>query len=90
MSMAEFWAGASWIVLPLGFLLLYWAPSIIALARKHTNTMPIVVLNLLAGWTLIGWVAAVVWSLYTPQPRTVIVSADAAAQGHLMPGAAAR
>jgi hypothetical protein len=42
---------------------LYIAPSVIAFNRQHLNRVPIFVLNLLLGWTLIGWVGALVWSL---------------------------
>ena len=44
-------------------LLVYFLPSIIALARGHQNALAIFVLNLLLGWTFLGWVAALVWSL---------------------------
>jgi Superinfection immunity protein len=44
-------------------ILLYFLPSIIAAARHHRNATAIFVLNLLLGWTFLGWVAALVWSL---------------------------
>lgn len=48
----------------IGLLLaLYVLPSGLALYRGHPNTAPIVVVNLLLGWTLLGWVAALAWSL---------------------------
>src|SRR5438477_7015589 len=44
------------------FLLpLYVLPTI--LAWKKTHRMPILLLNLLLGWTLLGWVGALVWAL---------------------------
>jgi Superinfection immunity protein len=47
----------------LGFLLgVYFLPAIIALARHHHQRIAILVLNLVAGWTLIGWVVALVWA----------------------------
>jgi len=47
------------------FLLLggYFLPFIIALVREHPRKGAIFVLNLFAGWTLFGWVAAMVWAL---------------------------
>lgn len=42
---------------------LYCTPSIIAMARKHQNRTGIILLNLLLGWTLIGWIAALIWSV---------------------------
>ena len=40
----------------------YFLPTMVALARDHRNAVAIFVLNLLLGWTLIGWVAAIVWA----------------------------
>jgi hypothetical protein len=45
-----------------GFVL-YFLPSIVAIARSKRDTTSIVVLNLLLGWTAIGWVIALVWAL---------------------------
>lgn len=41
-------------------LCLYFAPSIAG--RKKRNHQAIFVLNLLAGWTLVGWIVAAVWA----------------------------
>ena len=43
-------------------LLLYFLPWIIALARGHHNAGAIFLLNLLLGWTVIGWLFAFIWS----------------------------
>ena len=43
-------------------LALYFVPTVIAACRGHHNQGAIFALNLLLGWTLIGWVAAFVWS----------------------------
>ncbi|MCK6462443.1 MAG: superinfection immunity protein [Candidatus Pacebacteria bacterium] len=51
----------------LGYLL----PTTIAIIRRRTNTMAIFVLNLFLGWTLIGWVVALVWSVATDTPKPV-------------------
>ena len=39
----------------------------IAGARRHHQTGAILVLNLLLGWTLLGWIAALVWA-FTATP----------------------
>lgn len=44
-------------------LVIYAIPSIVAMVRRHRNDLAIGATNLLLGWTLIGWVAALVWSL---------------------------
>ncbi len=41
----------------------YFVPTIIAVIRKTKNLVGIIVLNLLAGWTFFGWVAALVWAI---------------------------
>jgi cytochrome c biogenesis protein CcdA len=41
---------------------LYFLPTIVAASRGHHNRSAIFMLNLLTGWTFVGWVAAFVWS----------------------------
>ena len=41
----------------------YFAPTIIGAVRKTRNTFAIFALNLLLGWTVIGWIVALVWAL---------------------------
>ena len=47
----------------------YILPALIAVGRKHHNTNAIFALNALLGWTLIGWVGALIWALSNP-PQT--------------------
>jgi hypothetical protein len=47
------------LVLPVLLFVLYFLPTIIALLG-HRLTAPIVVVNLILGWTLIGWVVVLV------------------------------
>lgn len=49
-------------------LALYFLPGIIASCRKQAHTGAITALNLLLGWTLLGWVIAFVWACMN-QPR---------------------
>jgi hypothetical protein len=44
-------------------VLTYFLPSIIALIRKKKNVVAIFLLNLLLGWTILGWVVALIWSV---------------------------
>lgn len=41
----------------------YFLPTIIACCRNHTNTVSIMLINIFFGWTLIGWIAALIWSI---------------------------
>jgi hypothetical protein len=53
---------------------LYFLPTIIAYNREHHNRLAIFLLNLFLGWTVLGWVAALVWSATAVQkPGQVIV-----------------
>ena len=48
-------------------LLVYITPWSIARRRNHKNAQVIGILNLLLGWTVIGWIIALVWA-YTQTP----------------------
>ena len=64
--------GSEWLLI---ILSLYFLPSIIAKARKSSNTTPITLLNLFLGWTVIGWIAALIWAFSSgsKQSPTVVV-----------------
>uniref|UniRef100_A0AAU6WSH3 Superinfection immunity protein n=1 Tax=Chryseobacterium endophyticum TaxID=1854762 RepID=A0AAU6WSH3_9FLAO len=55
----------SWqhILIILVFIPSYFIPTFIALSRKKSNTLSIFALNLLLGWSLIGWAGALIWAL---------------------------
>ena len=42
---------------------LYMVPSIIAYNRNHNERNAIIVLNIFAGWTVVGWIIAIVWAV---------------------------
>jgi hypothetical protein len=52
-------------------LFLYFLPAY--LARNRSNFTAIFILNLLAGWTFIGWIIALVWAL-SADPRGPIAA----------------
>ncbi|MFA5063133.1 MAG: superinfection immunity protein [Candidatus Omnitrophota bacterium] len=43
--------------------ILYFLPALIAFLRKHKNKLAIFLLNFLLGWTVLGWVASLIWSV---------------------------
>jgi hypothetical protein len=51
--------------------LMYFLPSIIALARSKRDIASILLLNILLGWTVIGWIVALVWAVKTDAPMVV-------------------
>jgi hypothetical protein len=48
---------------------LYMLPTSIAGYRAHQNTGAVAILNVLLGWTGLGWVAALAWSFAKPASR---------------------
>ncbi len=49
-----------------GFVM-YFLPTVIALLREKRNKLSIFLLNFFLGWSVIGWVIALVWALKTDQ-----------------------
>lgn len=43
--------------------LIYFLPTLIAVARGHRRMVAIALTNLVLGWTLAGWLCALVWAL---------------------------
>jgi len=44
-------------------LVFYFLPTIIAASRGKRDIGAIFALNLLAGWTFVGWIISLVWAL---------------------------
>jgi hypothetical protein len=53
---------AAAIFVLLFLMAIYFVLAIVAITRHHHNTLAIFVTNLLLGWTLLGWVAALIWA----------------------------
>ena len=51
-------------------VLAYFIPTWIANSRKHHNGDAIFATNLLLGWTFLGWVVALIWSLTAVNPES--------------------
>ncbi len=52
---------------------LYFVPTIIAALRQHKSIMAIGLVNFLFGWTILGWLFALIWSLANSGNSTIIV-----------------
>lgn len=50
------------IIIIIGFIVLYFLPTIVASTTNNVNVSSILVINLFLGWTLIGWVVALAWA----------------------------
>jgi len=51
-----------WIIVLIIFGL-YFLPTYIAFGSNRKNKIAIAALNILLGWTFLGWVASLVWAL---------------------------
>jgi len=47
-------------------LLIYLLPTLIAYSREHPRRVEIVVVNIIFGWTLIGWIVVFLWAALAP------------------------
>jgi hypothetical protein len=54
---------------------LYISPAVVAYVRGHHNRVAILVLNILMGWTVLGWIGALVWSATAVQPKVALAAA---------------
>ena len=51
------------LVILLFGLSLYFLPYIVAAKRYHHQETAIFMLNLLLGWTFLGWIVALIWAV---------------------------
>lgn len=48
-------------------LFIYLMPAIIGVLRNHRNMVLVILLNVFLGWTLVGWIATLIFSLVGPR-----------------------
>ncbi len=58
------------IVLFIAFIPLYFLPSIIAWRHRKKQFTAIFFLNFLLGWTIFGWVGALIWAVIKEETDT--------------------
>ena len=59
-----------WFLLKCGVVTaIYFAPAIGAIVDRKRNWLAITLLNLLLGWTCIGWIVALVWAACKDRPE---------------------
>ena len=46
---------------------IYLIPTLIAVCNGSRNAVGVILLNLLAGWTIVGWFIALIWALSGPK-----------------------
>ncbi|MCX4677547.1 superinfection immunity protein [Streptomyces sp. NBC_01433] len=71
MEATVFGDGAGPIAIVVGILLViaYFIPAIVAFTRNVPNRGSVLVINLLLGWTVIGWIVALAMAARSQLPR---------------------
>jgi len=54
-------------------VVLYFAPAIVAHHRRHERSGGIFLVNLLLGWSIIGWIACFAWACSGNTRRQVVI-----------------
>ena len=62
-------AGGALAFVLIAGLILYFVPTIIAEARHHQNQNAIFALNIFLAWTVLGWIACLVWACTAVEHR---------------------
>lgn len=66
-----------WFLVVIFVIAIYFLPGIVAHVRVHNDENSIVILNFFAGWTVVGWLAALIWSasgnVYVPVQKAAPV-----------------
>jgi hypothetical protein len=58
--------------------LMYWLPTIVAIVRRTPSALGVAMLNFFLGWTVIGWIIALVIALAAyPAERVVVIEGRA-------------
>ncbi|QPB08998.1 Imm-like superinfection immunity protein [Klebsiella phage Metamorpho] len=52
---------------------IYFLPTFVACSRKHKSRGGIFITNLVFGWSIIGWLIALIWSASNAQQNTIII-----------------
>ena len=56
---------------------MYWLPTIIAIVRRTPSALGVAAINFFLGWTIIGWIVALVMALAaSPAAQRVTVYVD--------------
>jgi len=51
-----------WLIIGIVILIVHFVPSYVAYSRNHPSKGLILILNILMGWTGIGWIVLLIWA----------------------------
>lgn len=66
-------------------LALYFVPTLIAAIKGKSNSVAIFALNLILGWTFIGWLVAFIWALTNDNKQQIVVNSHASNDRSISP-----
>ena len=58
----------------IGLIVIYLLPTIFAYYRNHSSKYAIMFINIFAGWTVFGWLYALVWSIASKGQNITIIN----------------
>ncbi len=64
---------------------IYFIPTFVAVTRKVTNAGSVFVINLLLGWSIVGWAVALAMAVKTNMTRIEIVNSEASVVDSIRP-----
>ncbi len=68
-------SGPAFIIVAVICGICYFLPTIIAFLRGKRSAVAVGALNFFLGWTFLGWIASLVWSLSSePKPQRIIIN----------------
>ncbi|RAW93832.1 MULTISPECIES: superinfection immunity protein [unclassified Photorhabdus] len=60
------------LALAITFLFIYFAPTYVASRRMHKHIYFVAFVNIIVGWTIIGWLGCMAWALTKQEIDSVI------------------
>src|SRR5690554_854430 len=66
-------------------LILYFVPTFIAAIKGKSISVAIFALNLILGWTFIGWLVAFIWALTNDNKQQIVVNSHASNDRSISP-----
>ena len=64
------------ICLCLSGFIFYFIPTFVAINKNHPQCFPIEIINLFLGWSLLGWVVALVWACMENNTKSENISGN--------------
>ncbi len=57
------------VIIIILLIFVYFLPALVANGGNHSKALAITLLNIFLGWTLLGWVIALIWAVSEENPK---------------------